>query len=143
MPLALLCCCRPAGCGLGPVPRWPCSPLRPQYERGERCIRLYKRHKTRIEKPKCRLYCAGDRARHQDQGRARGEVLQGGRQDGQHHHLRVGRDWQPHPAGGHHPPHQRVCISVERMSDTLHRTRRRAAQNWGVLHGILRSAKLQ
>jgi len=48
------------------------------------------------------------RARHQEQGRARGEVQQGGRQDGQHHHLRVGRDWQPHPAGGHHPPHQRV-----------------------------------
>lgn len=48
------------------------------------------------------------RASHQDQGRARGEVLQGGRQDGQHHHLRVGRDRRPHPAGGHHPPDQRV-----------------------------------
>lgn len=48
------------------------------------------------------------RASHQDQGRARGEVLQGGGQDGQHHHLRVGRDRRPHPAGGHHPPDQRV-----------------------------------
>lgn len=48
------------------------------------------------------------RASHQDEGRARGEVLQSGGQDGQHHHLRVGRDRRPHPAGGHHPPDQRV-----------------------------------
>lgn len=48
------------------------------------------------------------RASHQDEGRARSEVLQSGGQDGQHHHLRVGRDRRPHPAGGHHPPDQRV-----------------------------------
>uniref|UniRef100_E9Q5F7 Nucleic acid binding protein 2 n=1 Tax=Mus musculus TaxID=10090 RepID=E9Q5F7_MOUSE len=51
----------------------------------------------------------------------------------------MGRCGQPDPTWGHYPTHQRVCFSVQRLSDTVHWPWGRSAEDWRILYGLFRS----